>query len=1043
MPLAKWIGAGRFGRLAGMALLGMSAAAATPLPAPMKPPTAAGKIVIFQQAGFPTLESQPAARADLTAALAGLPIEFVNLRQLAAAAAWREASALILPYGSAVPAPAWAAILAYLRQGGNLVTLGGRGLMIPVYLRQGRFVPGRMQAAYARALGLDGSYAAPLTSGLRLAWDAHAPSFHALSLPAKRVFVLESSEDANYHGLGFLENAGGERIAAPITRLDFDGLGRAAALRGDRCVFLNFTPARGFWSSRAGRRLIRDAALYARRGATVFEARMRLATLEPGETPEVELRLRRVLAQRQGRQPGKAAVQIEVLSGQRVLSTRQWSCRTATCAASVPLPATPRPGFYQVRARLRQGQQAWEAERLGYWQQDSGLLHTGIALTAGRDSLLAAGQPFFPVGANYFTTAWYDGGFSEGNALTWQRDMAEMQRRGVNFIRTGIWGGQSRYLNPLGGVNLQFRRGLEAFLLAAANHHLQVNFTFTAFNPRIGYRPAHAGGRNPYLDPVAIRAELNYYLSIVRRFRQVPFLSWDLINEPSFSNPLVPWKGNIPNGDAVERRRWQQWLQTRYGTLERLARAWNTTPEALGGWSAIPLPAPAELQRERYGNRREDRAFDYNLFSQAMFGRWVRTLAAAMRQTGSRQLIDVGQDEGGVTDRVLDQFFSSDGVSFTVNHTYWHDNALLWDSLVSHRIGMPDFVGETGVQPAWRADNRWRWNELSAAGLIERKLALGLAAGSTGGLLWAWENGDEFGIRRQDGSDKIWMPILSGVAAFARQAAPYARGVKQPETAILLPESLQFSVFNGYALEAQQHSVRALYDDARGAAYAAGEYQIGQLGHPRLILAPSPWTLSRAAWRTLLEKTRRGATLLISGRFDLDAHFHPTRRTAEIGLHYTPRPLAERMFRIRWPTGAAWLSYPGEDTNYLEYGALPGGQTFTSLQLGKGKLLYFAPPLELNANYDALGAVYRYAMRQAGVTPVYSTSCSDPGISIIPTQYAQATLYVLTSESAAARRVTFEDRASGKRFATWLDPGRAAMALISHSGTMIAAYNWR
>ncbi len=1011
-----------------------------------------GRIVVFQQAGFPTLESRPVTRADLATALKGEVVAYADLRQLRQPATLTGARLLILPYGSAAPASAWAAILAYLRQGGNLLTLGGRALMMPVYQREGKFVPGRVAAAYARALGFEYSYAAPRSAGLHFAWSRHAPSFHPLALDPRRVFVLASEGGGAYHGLGFLEDAGGKRLAAPVTRVDFDGLGRRAALRGDRCVFLNFTPAYGFWHSAAGRQLIRDAADYARRGATVFMARMRLATITPKERPELSLRLRYVLAQRQGGRMSPAfrnaglhasTVRITTFTGHRQLASLTRHCLTASCAITAPLPATPRPGFYRVYAQLRQDGRVWETERLGYWQRDRALLASGEALTAGRHYLHAGGKPFFPVGANYFSTAWYGGGFDQGNALAWERDMAEMEQRGVNFIRTGVWFGQSQFLNPLGGANLQFRRGLEAFLLSAARHRLQVNFTFTAFNPRIASRPPHAAGRNPYLNPAGLQAELNYYRSLVRPFRRVPFLSWDLINEPSFSNPLAPWQGNIPNNDPVERHAWEQWLHARYRRLSRLARAWNTTPQALGSWRAIPLPSPADLKPARYGNFHEDRAFDYNLFAQAQFSRWVATMVAAIRATGSRQLIDVGQDEGGVTNRVLDAFFGQAGVSFTVNHTYWQDNALLWDALVSHAAGRPDFVGETGVQPAWRADNAWRWNEFSAAGLMERKLALGLAAGSSGALLWDWGNGDEFGIKRRDGSEKIWAAMLGGVADFGRRLAPYATGARRPETAIVLPQSLQLSVFNDYAIRAQQHAVRSLYDYARGTAYAIGEYQLDGLGNPRLIIVPSPWVFSRAAWGTLLGKVKAGATLLISGRFDLDAHFHATRRPHLIGLDYTPQPLAQRMMPLRWPGGAAWLSYPGEDTNYLEYGALPGGKTFQRLAVGKGQVLYFAPPLEMNANYRALGQVYEYALRQAGVKPLYRTHCDDPGITIAPTPFAQATLYVVTSESAAARQVSWVDRASGKRLETRLAPGRAALALVSRTGQLLASYNWR
>ena len=99
-------------------------------------------------------------------------------------------------------------------------------------------------------------------------------------------------------------------------------------------------------------------------------------------------------------------------------------------------------------------------------------------------------------------------------------------------------------------------------------------------------------------------------------------------------------------------------------------------------------------------------------------------------------------------------------------------------------------------------------------------------------------------------------------------------------------------------------------------------------------------------------------------------------------------------------------------------------------------------PLELNDNLQAVGDVYRYAARLAGVTATYTTSLSDPGILICPTRFPRATLYVLTSESDQ-HEVSFRDRASGKQFSGKLDPGHAALLLIGNDGSVLASYNWK
>ena len=154
-----------------------------------------------------------------------------------------------------------------------------------------------------------------------------------------------------------------------------------------------------------------------------------------------------------------------------------------------------------------------------------------------------AGKPFFPVGTNYFGTEENGWDFSgPRNALVWEQDFADMERHGVSFVRTGVWMSNAKFVEPLTGeVNERFLRNVEAFLAAAHQHHIAVNFTFFAFVPRMGeqFRSPNAAGPeppppNPYLDTAMVRAEQSYVLSVVRRFGRIPWLCYDLINEPSF-----------------------------------------------------------------------------------------------------------------------------------------------------------------------------------------------------------------------------------------------------------------------------------------------------------------------------------------------------------------------------------------------------------------------------------------------------------------------------------------------------------------------------
>jgi len=286
------------------------------------------------------------------------------------------------------------------------------------------------------------------------------------------------------------------------------------------------------------------------------------------------------------------------------------------------------------------------------------------------------------------------------------------------------------------------------------------------------------------------------------------------------------------------------------------------------------------------------------------------------------------------------------------------------------------------------------------------------------------------------------MGALAGIAAFAQAAQPFASETRQPDIAIVIPQSLQLSAWNDIALEAQQNSVRALYNYARQSAFAVGEYQLALLGDPKLIIVPSPWIFQQDAWYQLIAKVRSGATLLISGRIDADEHFwsQPTR-TQDWAPGYQPGLLTTRENVVSWPGGSAPLTYPGDKTTVLERGLLPDGASFLEAQMGRGRVIYVSLPLELAESLDSVSRVYRYAISKAGIAKVYETSTDDPGILICPTQLPDATLYVLTSESASSANFSVRDLASGATIDVRLAPGRAAVALITHSGKVAASYN--
>jgi hypothetical protein len=274
-------------------------------------------------------------------------------------------------------------------------------------------------------------------------------------------------------------------------------------------------------------------------------------------------------------------VQLQLLSEKEVIAT---ATVPVTCKGIADLDALfhqPLPaGFYKVSAVYIQGGHAREFFQNGFLVTDRGALASGPVLGIYGDFLTLDGKPFFPVGTNYFTeeNGWDFSG--PRNAWIWDKDFAEMAAFGVSFVRTGVWMPNGKLIEGnTGGANERFLRDLKAFLDCAQRNNIAINFTFFAFSPQSGGFPRNqdAAGTppNPYTDPVSVGAEQAYVRSLVERFKDVPWLLWDLINEPSFSNPRQVFKENYPNCDPTEIAAWHKWLSQKDANLSALGDAWR------------------------------------------------------------------------------------------------------------------------------------------------------------------------------------------------------------------------------------------------------------------------------------------------------------------------------------------------------------------------------------------------------------------------------------------------------------------------------------
>ena len=249
-------------------------------------------------------------------------------------------------------------------------------------------------------------------------------------------------------------------------------------------------------------------------------------------------------------------------------------------------------------------------------------------------------------------------------------------------------------------------------------------------------------------------------------------------------------------------------------------------------------------------------------------------MADAVRATGSQQLITLGQDEGGIQDRLSPAFWG-EFVDFTTNHSWWQNDFVLWDSLLAKQPGKAMLIQETGLQRELNPDEIARRTPESEAALLERKVAASFIQGS-GAIEWLWNtnsymtesNETPIGAVRTDATEKPEATVMESYATFAVSLQSHLRNPQQPPIAIVTSQAAQFSVLGDLQLEAQRKAIRALtyydrLDFLRGCRKSDRKARIPQACH--LALTSS------------FDRNRVESPAGVRGRRRQSAHHRPTR----------------------------------------------------------------------------------------------------------------------------------------------------------------------
>lgn len=992
----------------------------------------AGRVAVFRAAGFPIVDAPVIAPATLDEALAGTSATpYATAPALADALRRGQADVLLLPYGSAFPVEAWPEIRAFVERGGGLVVLGGAPFAQPVRAKGSAFALGTRQPTFAHDLligPVDVVAAADIAGPATVTATAGSGWTRALPAPTKTFALtirLATRKDMpSEHG----SEGPKDGVVRPLVHVvDRDGIPRACPLLViDR---LRGRDAGGRWvlapsDAPLDAPAIREMVALAAARASHVEARPVRASVAAAETPQVRVVVTRPRS-RAG-EPAASSARLRVASdgGAVVYEGEVALAGTGEIRAGLAtLPAQTRPGLYHVAVTVPGA--GWpNTVTTGFWVKDDALLASGPRLSVSRDWLRADGKVFPVVGATYMASDVHRKFLFEPNPHVWDRDFADMRRAGVNLVRTGLWTAWSRAMLDPGAPDENVLAALDAYVQTAARHGIAVCFTFFAFQP-----PAF-GGSNPFLDERSLEGQRAFLTLVASRYRGVPWVHWDLINEPSYAPADQLWQ-NRPVRDAYERRAWAEFLKERHGDDPHdLRDAYRVSVDG-----ADDLPGPGDFGWQAIRETRVyRRVHDFHAFSQEAVRGWAAKLTAILKESGGEgTLVTLGQDEGGTQLRPAQQLHY-DAVDYTAVHTWWANDDLLWDGVVTKVPEKPNVHQETGLMRLEDGDgNPWRTPE-DAAKLLERKLAYAFASRGAGVVQWAWnvnpyqpiDNESVIGIYRPDGTAKTELRAMSDLAGFLTKAAPYLDDFAPDPVVMVIPHARLFSQ-RPYDLAATRRVVRMLGERFGVVPTALSDQRLtaARLAAAKLVLVPAPELIDEPAARALVAASQAGALVVVTGAVEGDAYGRVGPALKELGVVTEGRALSQHE-RTIW--GGGWATFDDK------IGEVVKRSTRAEPKVRTGHVWHEPLPVELAREPSVLAEFLEAVLKAAGI----ATHPTDTRVVARVLEAPKASLVVCVNESAedATREVTIE----GRPLQVLVPAGRARLVLVERgTGKVLAS----
>ncbi|QHW31871.1 glycoside hydrolase [Paenibacillus rhizovicinus] len=1028
------------------------------------------KTIVFYDGSFPGSAAVSAAELEQLRRIG----DVCGAEELAGRLDETDGGVFVSLHAPYFPSAVWESLLAFLKRGGGLISAGGAPFRRPVRQEAGAWVTEPEQTAYHRQLRIHEMLpvqAAPVATLVAMeeiplfrgreallavsdTWNLVPHVTKTSDLPHQ----MGSAGPMDAHIYPLLKGVSGEgrEVAAPVvlwenTKGDF---------AGGRWLFVN-QPLGADFFARGGIDALREWTAFCAAGVKELWLKPSYASYELHERPLLTLQVQKL--GRGGARAGSEttrwtfAIEVSLLGEEAAVFAYEHEVEAGAALEliRIPLPFDIRPGYYVVSCTAKSADGETRLLRQGFWGTDAELLRTGGMLSRGRDYFEKDGRPMPVVGMTYMTSDVARKFLFLPNVSVWDRDMAQMRKAGINWIRTGIWTAYRNIMQVDGHASEEVLRSIDAFFMTAKRHGLQVTFTFFSFTPETWE------GVNPYLDPRSVEAQKRFIRSIVSRHRETANVDWDLINEPSmFDPPRIFSDGPRSSRDRFEREAYAAWLAERHGSVEQLRERWGMTPGELPDFAAASIPEPEEINfdvQDMHQGKRGTRWLDYALFSMDMHNRWAKELVNAIKEGNPGQLVTVGQDEGLGAQRPS-PFFYGEAVDYTTVHSWWLNDHLLWDGIFAKTADKPNVVQETGIMYVETPEGFAKRTEEELRAMLERKYAYSFATGGAGAVQWIWNtnfymdnaNESHIGALRADGTEKPEADVSYRFGSFMEEIRDLFRERELEDVAVVFPYSNDFSN-RKLAFDATTRLTRVLGYELKVPFRGVSEYHLESLASApaKLIIVPSAHNFAEEAFARLLEIVdRTGATLLFTGPLGLDAYWRSADRLADA---FGDRKLSNvvREERIAIGERAYPVSYGQRRIAEVfkeavrEGGAVPAAtDRVREAAYGQGSLIWCPLPVELNERVEPVAALYAHALEAAGCQAdmAWIKGGDLPGIYGRSLRFKDGELFVFVSEYAHDTEIKVRSASTGTAYTFVLERERAVLFAVDREGRVTSVY---